>query len=107
MPSCDAASKSARGFISQVLVPSSQAPSNADTMFAPADESAPMECDQVHTSMTHCAISVACGAALALTAAPFGMGPRPERTPPKSQPGLAGAGFFTDAPERPPRLLAV
>ena len=104
---CGAASDSARGSSSQVLTTSSQALSNADTMFASADESALMECcDQVHMSTTHCAVSLACGAALASAAAPFGMGPRPERTAPKSQPGLADAGFFTDAPERPPRLLS-
>ena len=106
MLSCGAASDSARGFSSQVLSTSSQALSNADTMFASADESAPMGCEQVHASTTHCAVSVACGAALASAAAPFGVGPRPERTASKSQPGLADVGFFTDAPERPPRLLA-
>lgn len=105
-PLCGAASEIAPSFASQVLVPPSQALSNADTMFVAADENAPVCCDRVHMSMTHCAISVACGAALVLTATPFGMGSRPERMAPKSQPGLADAGFLTDAPERPPRLLA-
>ncbi len=105
MPSCGTGSMEMEASASQALATPVQAGAHADVLPIGADERDAMGCDLVQMSMAHCAVSVAGAAAPAMTSTPFVVIPKPIAAAPQSQPGLADAGFFTDAPERPPRLL--
>lgn len=105
MPSCDAGAQQIAKSASQMSGMSAQALANAGTKPA-VDDSGPMGCDPAtQSSMTHCTASVVCAAAFAVGATPWIVMPKRIAIAPQSRKEVAGAGFFTDAPERPPRLL--
>ncbi len=105
MPSCDAGARQIAKSASQVSGMSAQAMADAGAKPA-ADDSGLMGCDPAtKASMTYCAASVVCTAAFAVGATPLTAMPKPIAIAPQSRKEVAGAGFFTDAPERPPRLI--
>lgn len=105
MPSCGNESQGIEVSASQTLGMSTVVAAPI-TVATDSDAKSPVGCDPAGKPMTHCVSSSTCAAALPLSAPSAAVMPSLMTATPQSRLALADIGFFTGAPERPPRLSA-
>jgi hypothetical protein len=105
MPSCGNQSQGVEVSSSQTF---SMSAGNAMSMTVENDAPAnsPVGCNPSDTPMMHCVSSTACAAAIPLSTVLLTVTPSLMAATPLSSLRLADIGFFTGAPERPPRPTA-